>query len=180
MKVPMLIFVCTLIALANLGCSPSSEQSGHTSHDHQNMNKAISDQSPDTPVVPVSSELPSDMTTEEKHPIDLALDECMSANPSNLGIRQCLVEANEKWDQELNRLYKALMNMCGEADGAKLKAAQRAWLKYRDLEYAFIEAQFEGMEGSMYPNIIITEKMAVLRHRVLELTTYHAIYQTRE
>lgn len=37
-------------------------------------------------------------------------------------------------DAELNRVYRALSNQLGKEDQAALRASQRAWLSFRDLD----------------------------------------------
>ena len=114
-----------------------------------------------------------DSATSEKHAIDLALEDCFAKEASNLHIRKCLAEAFQQWDDELNVNYKALRTKLqnqGQKDA--LKASQLEWIKFRDLEFAFIESQFEGLEGSMYPNLIIRYKLEITRQRALGLKTY--------
>jgi uncharacterized protein YecT (DUF1311 family) len=51
-------------------------------------------------------------------------------------------------DAEMSRIYKMASATCGSAGKEKLKKAQLAWLKYRDLCY---EAEVSIYEGcSMY------------------------------
>ncbi len=114
-----------------------------------------------------------DSTISEKHAIDLAMEGCFAQEASNLHIRKCLAEAFQQWDEELNIIYKTLRTKL-QSQGQKdaLKASQLEWIKFRDLEYVFIESQFEGLEGSMYPNLIIQYKMEIIRQRTLQLKGY--------
>jgi hypothetical protein len=43
-----------------------------------------------------------------KHPIDAWLTSCMEKDPSTQGMNACLGQAYEKWDLELNRVYREL------------------------------------------------------------------------
>jgi uncharacterized protein YecT (DUF1311 family) len=73
----------------------------------------------------------------------------------------------QKADAALNKVYQRIRAAL-DADGqAKLKAAQRAWLAYRDAEAAFEAAPNEG--GSIYPMVVANVKTRLTEARVSEL-----------
>lgn len=55
-------------------------------------------------------------------------------------------------DQRLNVVYRDLMAKVSPAGQAKLREAQRAWLRFRDLECAFATAG--TADGSVHPMIL--------------------------
>ena len=57
----------------------------------------------------------------------------------------------QKADVELNKLYQQLMRDGGAAEKAKLRAAQLAWIKYRDAHCEYEASGNKG--GSIYPMI---------------------------
>jgi uncharacterized protein YecT (DUF1311 family) len=63
-------------------------------------------------------------------------------------INQCAGEQFRKADKKLNVVYKRIMSKLNPTDRANLKAAQRAWLKYRS-SHCWAERQFHG--GSLAP-----------------------------
>jgi len=73
----------------------------------------------------------------------------------------------QKADATLNKIYKKVRAALDEAGQAKLKAAQRAWLAYRDAEAELEAAPNEG--GSIYPMIIANVKARLTDARVKEL-----------
>lgn len=73
----------------------------------------------------------------------------------------------QKADAELNKIYKRVRESLDEAGQAKLKAAQRAWLAYRDAEAALEAAPNEG--GSIYPMIVANVMARLTETRVKEL-----------
>jgi uncharacterized protein YecT (DUF1311 family) len=69
---------------------------------------------------------------------------------TQLEVNQCADRQYRKADAELNRVYQQLVRAAGGAD-AKLKAAQLAWLKFRDAECDYEAGRYEG--GSMKPMV---------------------------
>jgi uncharacterized protein YecT (DUF1311 family) len=65
--------------------------------------------------------------------------------------QQALAEYREA-DQRLNAVYRDLMAKVSPAGQAKLREAQRAWLRFRDLECAFATAG--TADGSVHPMIL--------------------------
>lgn len=59
---------------------------------------------------------------------------------TTVGIVQCIDQAGQKWDQRLNKAYKALMERSEPRQNAELKKAQRLWIQYRDANCAFYAA----------------------------------------
>jgi uncharacterized protein YecT (DUF1311 family) len=76
-------------------------------------------------------------------------DPCPEAH-TQLDMNVCADAQYRKADAELNRVYQQVVRASGGAD-AKLKAAQLAWLKFRDAECDYESSQYEG--GSMKPMI---------------------------
>jgi len=72
-------------------------------------------------------------------------------------MKQCSARKFKKADDELNKVYQQLMSkLDDEGHKASLKAAQLAWLKYRDSN-----CDFEGYlnrGGSIY-SVVVTECM---------------------
>jgi uncharacterized protein YecT (DUF1311 family) len=77
------------------------------------------------------------------------VDLCPEAH-TQLDMSRCADAQYRKADAELNRVYQQLVRASGGSD-AKLKAAQLAWLKFRDAECDYEASQYEG--GSMKPMV---------------------------
>jgi uncharacterized protein YecT (DUF1311 family) len=67
---------------------------------------------------------------------------------TQMEMNECADREYRKADAELNRVYQQLVRASGGRD-AKLKAAQLAWLKFRDAQCDYEAAFNEG--GSMQP-----------------------------
>jgi uncharacterized protein YecT (DUF1311 family) len=63
-------------------------------------------------------------------------------------MNQCAEKDYQAADKKLNEVYKKVVAV-QEGDAAKLKAAQRAWIGFRDAQCTFETADSEG--GSIQP-----------------------------
>lgn len=79
-------------------------------------------------------------------------------------------------DEKLNNLYQRIL---GEHKGdpqftAKLKAAQLAWLKFRDaeLEAIYPPVQKQQEYGSVYPMCSCAEQTARVKQRIEQLSSW--------
>lgn len=102
--------------------------------------------------------------------IENAAEECRRNNPGNLGLRSCAAVEMKSWDAELNRVYRLLMNgFYTDSARSELRSVQRVWLTYRDAEFDYIEKRYEGLSGSMYPTLIVMQKIPIVKYRVQQL-----------
>ncbi|MFW1678830.1 lysozyme inhibitor LprI family protein [Pontibacter sp. JAM-7] len=119
---------------------------------------------------------------EELHPIDVNLTHCLSLekNMTTSGMERCTIEAIKEWDSELNRTYKALMSQLDTPSKEQLKLAQRAWVKYKELEIKNISSIYRysfhsGNGGSMLIPMQAMDELEITKSRTLELTGYLSI-----
>ena len=82
-------------------------------------------------------------------------------------------------DKKLNDTYRDVMTALGDKNyQAKLKAAQRAWIAYRDTECTFEVAENEG--GSIYPMVYSLCETKLTDARTKELQSYLACFKDAE
>ena len=72
-------------------------------------------------------------------------------------------------DASLNRVYQQLARTLEPEEKSQLKAAQTAWIKYRDTNCEFVADQYKG--GSIRPMIYGLCLADVTRNRTSELKT---------
>ena len=76
-------------------------------------------------------------------------------------------------DKELNTAYKTLRTKLPDDKQKQLKAAQVSWIKYRDLEFAFIESTWTNKDFGTSSAISRGQyKASVVRDRVIQLMHY--------
>jgi uncharacterized protein YecT (DUF1311 family) len=113
-------------------------------------------------VVPVVDDL------GDQHPIDVANDACQDDDSSTLGISRCLAEAAARWDRQLNINYQRLINVLDAEKQAPVKAAQRAWLAWRDAQFAAISATYQR-EGTMWGLVSAGHRLDLVREQAVRL-----------
>ena len=82
-------------------------------------------------------------------------------------MNRCAAEEYKKADAELNKVYQQLLPKLEAPHKEKLKAAQLAWLSFRDAHCEFEAFAFEG--GSMQPLIRSGCLETVTRDRIKQL-----------
>lgn len=76
-------------------------------------------------------------------------------------------------DKELNTVYKTLRTKLPEEKQKQLKASQVSWIKYRDLEFAFIDSNWTNKDYGTSSGISRGQyKASVVRNRVIQLMHY--------
>jgi len=115
-----------------------------------------------------------------QHPIDQALDACIEKNGSTAGMVECTDKAYAAWDKELNKNYGELMRALKPAQKEVLRAAQLEWIKYRDMDFKFIDSVYDTMQGTMYIPMRIDARMEVVKKRALELKGFLDLVQEGE
>jgi uncharacterized protein YecT (DUF1311 family) len=108
----------------------------------------------------------------EKHPIDIAIESKMDADPSTAGMVEAYEWGIKEWDKLLNKNYNALIKKLGKEDQELLRASQREWIKYRDLEFKFNENYWAGFQGTMYVTFPLAFQSNFVRERALRLGYY--------
>lgn len=98
---------------------------------------------------------------------------CFEKANTQLESNECAAKEYREADAELNRVYKAILEKYKKDSVflGKLRAAQRAWLAYRDAE---IEAKYPHAEepryyGSIFPMCDSLYRAQLTRERVKKL-----------
>lgn len=101
--------------------------------------------------------------------IEKRQSDCTDMDSSTQGMTNCAEAAYKEWDRELNKAYKQLINLLPESKKLALKESQRAWLKYRDLEFKSLEGIYGELDGTMYIPMSVESRTRVVRERALQL-----------
>lgn len=76
-------------------------------------------------------------------------------------------------DKELNKVYKTLRKNLPADKQKQLKTSQVSWLKYRDLEFTFIDSTWNNIDFGSSSAISRGEyRASLLRSRVVQLMHY--------
>ena len=117
-----------------------------------------------------------------KHSIDIQLEHCIDSNtttaggntlnPTTVWMNTCTADAMNKWDKEMNEIYKKLMSTLTIKQRASLKKSQVVWLKFRDEESIFLDNFYGDFQGTMWSNILRGDKLSITKQRTLMLQVY--------
>ncbi len=112
------------------------------------------------------------VSTPIPHPIDATTLACLEENQTTLGMANCMGDAYSAWDAELNRVYQELLSELTPEQHTSLRAAQVQWLAYRDQEFAWINALYDSLDGTMYTILRIDRRVQIVKSRTQELQSY--------
>ena len=108
----------------------------------------------------------------QTHPLDVKVREKFDAAVTTLDMVEAAQYAGEEWDKLLNENYRALMQKLNKEQQEQLRASQREWIKFRDLEFKF-DASFHSDRGGTIASINIASfESNFVRQRALELGHY--------
>jgi uncharacterized protein YecT (DUF1311 family) len=103
-------------------------------------------------------------------------DKCMDNATSQASMNECASNNYGAADKELNQVYQQVLAKYASDKVfiAKLRAAQKAWLAYRDAELeAMFPASDKSLEyGSVYPMCANNALEGMTRKRIEELRTW--------
>jgi uncharacterized protein YecT (DUF1311 family) len=104
--------------------------------------------------------------------IDKDLQACMTRDPGTSGVTACYNEYLKRYEAQLNRTCARTTALLGPKAAAQLKTSQDLWQAHMEAELNLIEAQYKGMEGTQYTQIMALERLLLVRARCLQLQVY--------
>ncbi|WP_224814443.1 lysozyme inhibitor LprI family protein [Hasllibacter sp. MH4015] len=87
-----------------------------------------------------------------------------------IALTECAARDNQFWDRLLNDAYQQVIARSDAAREENLRAAQRAWITFRDLTCQMEAADYEG--GSIQPMILQACLARLTERRARDLETY--------
>ena len=105
----------------------------------------------------------------KQDPIDRTMEAAMEKDPSTAGMIQAISDADVQWDKRMNSIYNSLRKAMEPDEWKSLVSAQKAWVNYRDLQIASIEATYSRMEGTMWRPVSASRVMEITKERALFL-----------
>ena len=117
-------------------------------------------------------------SADEQHPIDAEVEKRMEADYSTAGMLNALQYGYDEWDKLLNANYNALMKKLSKKQQEKLRASQREWIKFRDLEFEFNRGFFSDDRGSLGRVSGMSFMRDFVKERALTLGYYLAEFES--
>lgn len=114
-----------------------------------------------------------------QHPIDAWYEEKMAEETVNstASMREITYQAQMKWEAEMNKVYKRLMQKLTKPQQNTLRNAQQHWLKFRNAEGQAILAIVSAQQGTIHQLSGTHRDMQLVRHRALELISYEQEFE---
>ena len=117
---------------------------------------------------------------EEKHWIDVKMEQAIDKDGSTAGMITATDAALKDWDKELNKHYQKLLTNLDDKAKAKLRESQRAWIQFRDKEIALIQAFYSKIDGTMFRVISASAVMELTHKRAVSLSYMAEFAELRE
>ena len=111
------------------------------------------------------------------YPLDEFLDRCLAQRNqgSTAGQVECTNRARQRWNGEMNQVYRRLGAHLAPKTRTLLLNAQRRWLQYRDADRLLIDAVYELTKGTMYAPMEAYSRLRLVRERSLVLKSYFTV-----
>ncbi|MCA1564475.1 MAG: lysozyme inhibitor LprI family protein [Acidobacteria bacterium] len=100
---------------------------------------------------PAAQAPPPATTTAQADPDDVDREDPCPGARTQSELNGCAARARDRADAELNKVYRELMKETGTAERAQLRAAQLAWIEFRDAQCDYESIGNKG--GSIYPMV---------------------------
>lgn len=84
---------------------------------------------------------------DQKHRIDVWVQKNLDTGNH---MNHTLYQGIQMWDKEMNATYSRLIKKLSNKDAQELRAAQRAWIAYRDANSKSIDSLVASKDGSMW------------------------------
>ncbi len=110
--------------------------------------------------------------TEKQETIDLEYRACLAKDSSSANIDQCAFTAYAKWDREMDKAYKKLLNALSKPeDKAAVKQSQTAWIGYKNAEFKSYDCMF-NRPGNQWCLLRQNSRIGMVRPRTVLLNNY--------
>lgn len=110
--------------------------------------------------------------SKEPHAIDQWFDKAMENKFSTLEMREVQAQHYQKWDAELNRVYKKLMTSLKPKEKELLKKAQKAWLDFFETEKTLLSQSIYQGGGTLAPLVLSSAATQMIKARACQLSQH--------
>ena len=104
----------------------------------------------------------------DKAPIEILTEKCIRDASTTMGIFECDVKGRDRWEQEVNRAYEALLGTLDDAQKNAVKDAQLEWTKFRDAQ-SFAFAAVNHHTGSIWRGVSAEQERRLVREQAERL-----------
>lgn len=112
--------------------------------------------------------------SDEKHPIDVEQEKCISKVYSTQDINNCTYEAMDKWYKEIDKYLALLKTVTTEEDYENILKSHNKWKEYQETEFTAVSI-IADKQGTMFQNSAVGTKSDIVKLRALELQNLYSI-----
>ena len=123
-------------------------------------------------IVPQNTEQQVQDEISNVHPIDKALQDCMSKQDATHEMNKCVYIAMVSWNKEIDKYLNLLKSVTIEEDYNNILKAQKDWETYKDTEFEAVSVIMEK-QGTMFLNSTVGMKSALIKERALFLKEFY-------
>ncbi len=113
--------------------------------------------------------------SQERHPIDAALEKSIKEDWTTAGMANATKEAEAAWHEEVRKYYGKLMLLLDTDGREMLEKSQEDWEAYRASEQDLIASVFSKMSGTMWITARAANFMEISKSRALNLKHYYEL-----
>ena len=106
------------------------------------------------------------------HPIDKAIQDCMSKQDATHEMNKCVYIAMDSWSKEIDKYLNLLKSVTTEEDYNNILKAQKDWETYKDSAFEAVSVIMEK-QGTMFLNSTVGMKSALIKERALFLKDFY-------
>ena len=118
--------------------------------------------------------------TRKEEDIDIDYKKCILNDSTCVTVSDCAFTAFGRWEKEMNKVYDKLLHELKKQDDKKaLKAAQSAWLAYRQATFASYDMMF-NIPGDKWCRLRHEDRIDIVRTRTLQLRAYYEILKKKK
>ena len=106
--------------------------------------------------------------------IDTIEQDCINKAFSTQNISACTIQAQNAWQNEIEKYYNLLFNILPKDKKHLLKKSQKDWKKYKKSQFDLLDNTI-FISGTMYSNVIQGYKRDIYKYRAIELEELYFI-----
>ena len=106
---------------------------------------------------------------EEKHPIDIRMEEDVDKDMSTARMKMVGQQALSEWTREMEKYYALLLGELDDEKKLSLETAQSTWTEYVQSEDDFCDIFYGFMRGSFFDILRIEKRVELVKERALKL-----------
>ena len=90
-------------------------------------------------------------------------------------MKDCVLDSGDKWSSEIDKNIKLLKSILNSNQYEQLTEAQKAWIKYKDIQQSLNLETISAKTGTMYIDILSAEQVGIIKRRAQELSGLYFI-----